>query len=336
MRITMLALTAFLGCTVVADAQPPATSWADKLFQGNTSKDFGVVPHGAQLTYRFPMKNIYAVPLEITNVRKSCGCVTATPSTKLLKPQETGYIDILMDGTRFTGPKAVNVFVTVGPEYISTAVLLLAANSRTDVVLNPGEFNFGTVPRGAGATQAIDIQYTGNHDWRILEVVNGPDSPVEVKLSETFRQAPRLRKPGKVGYRLEATLKPNVPDGPFRYQVGLKTNDQSQVLSVTSEGTVQAALIAAPDTINGVTLKVGQALTKKIFVRGNRPFRIMSVDGLGEGVTVQFEQGRMAATHFLTVQCQPQRAGALQRQLVIRTDLDKESATVALDVNVAP
>jgi hypothetical protein len=332
----ILALAALFGCVAAAGTQTPATSWAEKLFQGNTAKDFGVVPHGAQLTYRFPMKNIYAVPLEITGVRKSCGCVTATPSTKVLKPQETGYIDIQMDGTRFTGPKAVNVFVTVGPEYISTAVLHVTANARTDVVLTPGEFNFGTVPRGNGTTQVIDIQYAGNHDWRILEVVNGPDSPVEVKLAETFRQAPRLRKPGKVGYRLEATLKPNASDGPFRFQIGLKTNDQAQVLSVPAEGTVQPALIAAPDTINGVNLKVGQALTKRIFVRGNRPFHITGVDGQGDGVTAQFEQSRTATTHFLTVQCQPQRAGALQRQLLIRTDLDKESATVSLDVNVSP
>jgi hypothetical protein len=336
-RVSLCVLAAWLGCAAAGNAQTPPTSWAEKLFQGNTAKDFGVVPHGAQLTYRFPMKNIYAVPLEITDVRKSCGCVTATPSTKVLKPQESGYIDIQMDGTRFNGPKAVNIFVTVGPEFISTAVLHVSANARTDVVLNPGEFNFGTVPRGSSTTQVIDIQYSGSHDWRILEVVNGPDSPVEVKLTETFRQAPgRLRKPGKVGYRLEATLKPTATDGPFRYQVGLKTNDQAQVLSVPAEGAVQAALIAAPDTINGVNLKMGQALTKKVFVRGNRPFRITEVTGQGDGVTVQFEQGRTSTAHFLTVLCQPQKAGALQRQLVIRTDVEKESATVALDVNVMP
>jgi len=335
MRIVLLTLAAWLGFTAAAPAQ---SMWADKLFQGNTAKDFGVVPFGAQLTYRFPMKNIYAVPLEITNVRSSCGCLTATPSTKVLKPQETGYLDINIDGRRLNGPKAVNVLVTVGPEFISTATLRVTATGRTDVVLNPGEINFGMVPRGTGATQAIDIEYAGSHDWRILEVVNDPKSPIEVKLSETFRQAPRLRRAGKVRYRLEATLKSTAPDGPFRFQIGLKTNDQGQILSVPAEGTVQAALTASPDTVNGVSLKVGQALTRKIFVRGsgNRPFRVTAVDGQGDGVTVQFEQGRTATTHFLTVQCQPQRAGALQRQLVIRTDLDKETATVALDINVTP
>jgi hypothetical protein len=330
----MLALAAWLA--LAADAPAQNMAWADKLFQGTTAKDFGVIPHGAQLTYRFPIKNIYTVPLEITNVRPSCSCLTFTLSTKVLKPEETGYLDIVMDGKRFTGPKAVTIFVTVGPEFISTATLHVTANARTDVVLNPGEFNFGTVPRGAGATQTIDVEYAGNHDWRILDVVNDPNSPIVVKLSETYRQAPRLRKAGKVGYRLEATLKPTAPDGPFRYQIGLRTNDQNQILSVPAEGTVQPALTASPDTVDGVSLKVGQVLTRKIFVRGRQPFRITAVDGQGDGVTVQFDAARSAATHFLTVQVQPQRVGALQRPLVIRTDLDKETATVSLDIGVTP
>jgi hypothetical protein len=105
-------------------------------------------------------------------------------------------------------------------------------------------------------------------------------------------------------------------------------------LSIPTEGTVQAALTASPDAVNGVTLKVGQTLTRKIFVRGSQPFRISAVDGQGDGVAVQFESNRPATTHFLTVQCQPEHAGNLQRQLVIRTDLGKETATVALDVTV--
>jgi len=186
-----------------------------------------------------------------------------------------------MDGRRFTGPKAVTVWVTVGPEFISTAALQLTANARTDVVLNPGEFNFGTVPRGTPATQVINIDYVGSNVWEILDVVNDPSSPVEVKLNRTYRQPPRLRQPGKVGYRLEATLKPTAPDGPFRVQIGLRTNDQSQILSVPAEGTVQATLTASPNAVNGITLKVGQALTRKIFARqpavprggGGRPGR---------------------------------------------------------------
>jgi hypothetical protein len=65
-------------------AQPPSGAWADKLFLNKTTHDFSTVAKGSQLKYSFPIKNIYAVPLEITNIRPSCGCVSPTPSKKIL------------------------------------------------------------------------------------------------------------------------------------------------------------------------------------------------------------------------------------------------------------
>src|SRR5262245_61475398 len=104
----------FVGLILLA--APPAFSleegWANKLFKEPTSHDFGTVARGAQLYHRFPLTNIYAVPLEITNIRVSCGCVTATPMPKVLQPRESGYIDIAMDARRFNGAKTVTVFVT--------------------------------------------------------------------------------------------------------------------------------------------------------------------------------------------------------------------------------
>src|SRR5437870_128909 len=98
-------------------------AWADKLFMNQTHHDFGNVARGTPLKYSFPIRNIYAVDLEITNVRVSCGCVSAKEGKRVIKSQEEGTIDITMDGTRFNGPKTVYIYVTVGPQYISTATL---------------------------------------------------------------------------------------------------------------------------------------------------------------------------------------------------------------------
>src|SRR5947209_8342995 len=100
MRNSVLALIALAAVTTAA----PAQSWAEKMFKEGTSHDFGSVARGAQLFHRFPMTNIYAVRLDITNVQTSCGCATVTPSKQSLEPRETAYIDVLMDGRRFTGP----------------------------------------------------------------------------------------------------------------------------------------------------------------------------------------------------------------------------------------
>ena len=95
MRKVLLALFAVLTYTSAASAQQPA--WADKLFGGETTHDFGTVVRGAQLKYSFKMTNIYKVPLEITDVRVSCGCVHPEASTKILQPNETGTLNITME-----------------------------------------------------------------------------------------------------------------------------------------------------------------------------------------------------------------------------------------------
>src|SRR5262249_1560000 len=137
---------AVLAWAVVTAAAPAQNRWADKMFKAGTTHDFGNVARGAQLFHRFQVTNIYAVPLDLMSTRASCGCVTITPSARTLKPRETGTIDVLMDARRFTGPKTVSIYVTVGPEYVSTATLQVSPNSRAHVVFNPGQPNFGGVP----------------------------------------------------------------------------------------------------------------------------------------------------------------------------------------------
>src|SRR5947209_18604925 len=121
MRKLALALVAITLFVQTAAAQ--STAWADKLFGGATTHDFGVVPRGAQLKHSFKITNIYKEPLEITNVRVSCTCLTAVASTKVLQPNETATLDITMDGRQFSGPKMIRIYVTVGPKYVSTATL---------------------------------------------------------------------------------------------------------------------------------------------------------------------------------------------------------------------
>jgi hypothetical protein len=270
-----------------------------------------------QLFHRFPITNIYAVPLQIIHLRTSCGCGTASPSTRLLQPREVGTSDVTMDGCRFTGPKSIHVRVTVGPDYTSTADLHVAANSRADVVFNPGQVTFGVVPQGGTPTQAIEVEYAGALDWRVTgALTNG--APYDVTLAEMYR------RPGQVGYRARFTLQAKAPTGALKHEAFLQTNDSaSQLVPVLVEATVQAALTASPDTLTVPDLPVGQELTRKVMVRGARPFRILSVDGGGDGVSVAspLPSPQPQVQHALLLRCQPDKAGDFRRELKVKTDL---------------
>jgi hypothetical protein len=331
MRYTIGLLVALALGSSAALAQ--SSDWANKLFladNGTTTHDFGSVPRGALLYHRFPMRNIYAVPLEIVNVRASCGCVTATPSAQVFQPQQEGYLEVMMDAHRFTGPKSVTVFLTVGPQYTSTASLRISANSRADVVFNPGQVNFGVVQRGQSPTQIVEVEYAGALDWRVSEVArNG--APLDVVLEEWYR------RPGQVGYRVRATLKADAPAGPLKHEIHLKTNDPaSPLVPLLIEAVVQAPLTVVPNTLALGDVKIGEQVTRRFVVRGTQPFKVVAVEGAGEDVQVDLPASA-APVQVVTLKFQPAKAGDVHRQLRIKTDLDKESsATLTVEAKAAP
>src|SRR5271163_1362553 len=184
-----------------ASARAQNQEWADKLFaKTGTTHNFGNVPRGAVLSHDFTMTNIYSVPLEIIGTRVSCGCVTVKPAKTVLQPKESAVVSITMDARRFTGAKAVSIYVSVGPQYTSTATLQVTANSRTDVVFNPGQVTFPVVYIGQTPTQTIDVEYAGLLDWKITSIADH-SYPLTTKVEELYRQN------GQVGYRLHITLK---------------------------------------------------------------------------------------------------------------------------------
>jgi len=333
-HVALAAILVILGTGSASAQTIEMKPWAEKMFQGVTAHDFGSVPRGTQLKYSFALKNIWAVPMQITDIRVTCGCVKATPSARLLQPHESATLDIDMDGRRFTGPKSVTVYVTVGPEYISTAAVKVNAVARADVVLNPGEINFGVVSSGQTPTQTVDVEYAGAMDWRITEVVKNAAAPINVTPQELYRQAPAGPRAGKVGYRLTVVLKADASPGVFKHELMLKTNDPaSPVLPVVVEGNVQASLAVSPGLVAMGNVKVGQEKTFKVTVRADRSFQIVAVDGQGDGITAVLP-ARPAQVHQLMLKCKPGQPGELHKQLLIRTDM-VPSASVAVTVEAS-
>ncbi|HEX5271734.1 MAG TPA: DUF1573 domain-containing protein [Gemmataceae bacterium] len=332
MRKLALVIVAVAASTSAAVAQNEAP-WAEKLFENKTEHDFGSVAHGTQMLHKFAFKNIYAVPLDVTISRISCGCTTATSSVARVGTKETGTIDVNMNGRLFTGPRTVRVYVTfsnrsVTPEVFSTAELRVIANSRQDIVFNPGAVSFGVVPQGQGAAQDITVEYAGTADWQVSDVVtNG--LPVEAK-TEKLRA-----RPGVIAYKVSVSLKPDAPAGTLKGEMFLKTNDPvSPLLPVLVEGNVQASLSVSPSVVR-VSAPVNETRGASVAVRGNKAFKILSVEGLGEGVTLTTALPDAAAeTHRLTFDVKKSEAGDFRRKLKIVTDLQKAPLVVTVEGSV--
>lgn len=330
MRKVVFALAALM---LAADSVAAQSAWANKMFGGALTHDFGTVARGAQLKHTFTMTNIYKVPLQITNIGVECGCVTATPTSKTLQPNETAQLHVNMDAARFSGPKTVKIHVTVGPEFVSTATVTVIAVARQDVVFNPGEIDFGAVSKGQTLTKFIDVEHAGNAAWKVSEIVKSGAAPFDLKVEQLPQKVSGFVT---VGYRIFATIKPNAAPGPFKQEILLKTNDpQSPVITFHIGGSIRTSLNVAPNPVNLGSLKVGEEQSTKIVVSGNRAFRIVAIEGLGDGLTIPLPE-RSTTTHILDLRIQPRAGGALRKQIILRTDLDNEAATITVEGAVAP
>ncbi len=324
-RKVLLALLVAFGAATASPAQTNQ-NWAEKMFPDGVAHDFGVVPHGAQLFHRFNITNIYAVRMEITSITPGCGCITAAAPKRVLDPYEKTTLDVNMDARRFVGAKTVIIRVTVGPEFTSSAEIKVTAMSRADVVFNPGDVSFGAVDRGQAVSQIVDVDYAGPLDWHISELVLAKNQPFEATVAETYR------KPGKIGYQINVTLKKEAPSGAVRETVYLKTNDPTApMLPLLVTGEVQSALSVSPTKLDLGAVRVKETVLKKVVLRSPKAFRVLGVDGMGEGVKLDAEPGAAAPVQALTFKCEFDEPGNFKRELKIKTDLQDDPVTVTLE-----
>ncbi|HJZ55126.1 MAG TPA: DUF1573 domain-containing protein [Gemmataceae bacterium] len=329
---------------------PPSTSppaqvapWANKFFLPDIATNreqtpppaithnFGDVPHGTLCVHKFPITNIYDVPMQITEVRMSCLCLDYVRMTKVLQPNETAEFVVTMNTGKFVGFNAQTFYVTFGPKYVSTAVIRVQANSRTEVAVNPGAIAFGTVAQGTKASQSVTVRYSGKaKDWKLTEVV--APAGLDVQMTETGRGGPLG---GGAEYRVDVNLKPNAPPGPIAEQITLKTNDPANPLvQVQVSGTVAAPIELAPNRVVLGTIPLGKSGSQRVLIRASKPFRVLGVDGAGAGLSVELPPSSAALpVQVVTVKYEPTQIGLVTRELHIRTDLEG-GATAVLPVEV--
>ena len=106
-----------------------------------------MVPRGVKVKHEFLLVNRLAEPITILNLRPSCGCTSGRASVSTVAPGQTAVIEAEMDTRNFVGPKSTILFVTLitagGRE--AEARLGVTSHILSDIVLNPGSIDFGTV-----------------------------------------------------------------------------------------------------------------------------------------------------------------------------------------------
>jgi hypothetical protein len=315
-----------LAFALVVSASSPGWSqeWATKMFEA-TSHEFGSVARGAKAEYEFTFKNIYVEDVHVASVRTSCGCTTPVIKTPSLKTYDKGVILAVFNTPKFTGQRGATVTVTFDKPYYAEVQLQVAGYIRGDVVLNPGSAEFGSVDQGAPSEKTIAISYAGRDDWEIVDVKTA-NPHLSGKVVETSRGG------GQVSYNLVVRIDENAPVGYVDDHLVLVTNDRSSTeVPVPVEGIVQAGIMVSPASLFMGVVQPGQKVTKQVVVKGNKPFRIVSVNC--DGKDFQFDTSKDKAPkelHLIPVTfVAGKEPGKVSKTIRIETDLGDTSQVLS-------
>lgn len=265
-------LVLLLTSTTVAQQDP---LWVEKMLN-RTEFKFGNVAKGASAPLQLLVKNIYKEDIHITNATTGCGCVSWDEKTFpiIVKSGTTVTLTLRLDTVRYDGKrdsKATLFFSEPTRGSFKSIEFPITAFIRKDIVLVPGEVNFGAVDLGAGAEQRVAINYAGRSDWKITQATAG-NSNINPQLVE------KSRGNGLVNYELVVTLRPTTPAGGLRDQITLVTDDiNNPQIPVLVEAKVEADLVVTEPPF--VQAEVGQAKKLNVIIRSNKkPFKIDKIE----------------------------------------------------------
>lgn len=315
------------GCLSLSTAS--AQEWAEKMFN-KREHDFGTVARGADTVYKFEVTNLYKQPMTISGVRSSCGCTSPTVENSTIKTYEKAYIVAKFNTRTFVGMHGATLTVTFAPPYSAEVQVRVHGNIRSDVVFSPGSIAFGNVDEGVLQEQTVVVNYAGRENWRIVDVTNDNDY-FEVELNEISRGM------GKVSYGLLVRLKDNMPVGYLKDQLTVVTNDQraeSQRIPLFVEGRILPEISVTPESLVLGDVVPGEPITRKIVVRGKKPFRILDVD-CGDDCFQFKTDEESKELHLVELTYVPQEEpGAVKVPVQITTDRPNRGASFMITANV--
>ena len=261
--------------------------WARKMFD-TTEHNFGVVARGAKVEHRFTIKNIYEEDVHVVSVRSSCGCTTPSITVDSLKTYEKSELVAAFNTSNFQGARSATLTVTIDKPFYAEVQVRITGTIRSDIVLEPGSIDLGSTPRGEAVEQNIEVNYNGGRRDFQLTVQN--DNP-----SLTLTLVETSRGQGRVSYRLSVRLNDDAPVGYVKEQLTLITNDPSSAaIPVEVQGRVEADVSVSPASLFMGVLKPGQKATKQLVVRGQQPFRIVSIECANESFTFDVPEDSQA------------------------------------------
>jgi hypothetical protein len=240
------------------EAPQPAIDVVEKI------KDFGTVPKGDKIRAIFDVRNTGKAPLEITQVRPTCGCTVAS-FDRTIPPGGTGKIAAEVDTTGFSGPISKAVLVFSNDPATPQVNLVIKADVRAFIEVLPRPLIiFRNVLQGEPASERLVLLSADGSDFKVesAEASGGTYQLVYKELGE------KERIPDRKGsqWELTVTVPANAPEGMLNQKIVVKTTAaKAPEVTINVTGAVRPVVQVIPPQVNFGTV-AGDALVGQNFL----------------------------------------------------------------------
>src|SRR5262249_36943489 len=147
-------------------------------------------------------------------------------------------IEAVLDTTNFQGYKPSGLTLVIDRPSFTEVDLNLSCFIQREILLNPGQIDFGTVRHASQPTVTLTMNYTGNRpNFAVLKMQTRSDA-VTAKIHKLDQSAGNSAQ-----FLLSATLSPKLGNGFYRDEVMLFTNDPAiPTIPISVSANVQSAV----------------------------------------------------------------------------------------------
>lgn len=262
--------------TVTATSFAEDAEWVRAMFDKEVLWiNYKSVAKGQDVYFKIRVNNVYPEDMQITGLATSCGCLSwdenkpgpngtvGLPGAIVIPSGQSKTITLRLDTIRHHGEKrgtygTVTMFDPVRNQF-GTVTIHAEGYIRSDIVLQPGSVNFGSVEPNKGAEQRIAVSYAGRNNWTLTSAkFNSPFLSAEI--------VEKSRGNGLVNYDLIVKLKDSVPVGQLRDQMMLITDDlNNPQIPIHVEGKIEPEIVVTD--ANFGTLVPGKPKEAQVIVR---------------------------------------------------------------------
>lgn len=323
-----------LGCALLVAASllaqgtaaAPDPAAGPKAVAVEAIKDVGFVPKGEMASHEFELRNDGQAPLEVLEVRTSCGC-TVAEFDRVIAPGQTGKVRVTLDTSTFSGPVSKGVTAFTNDPATPSIELTIRANVEPFIKVKPGYARFITVQGEEKEGTIVQTLWTPDKSPLAIVKIDNPYPHLDVKFWEAKPEERLKELPDQQQWKIQMHLSNTAPVGPLIEPIKIHTDHPKQKLvQIPVSGFVRPIMAVTPPVIDFGQVSAAQPIRVTVNVRNfaTEAIKVTSISGDVQGLEAKIEPLQEGREYTVRLTLNPEsKKGPFNGKLTVTTDSPK-------------